>query len=465
MAQNVCESEMSPSCSPDACNIDTRDGRLAVASGYVHELSGIHYVAYPGKVFRFYRWQQKTSVRYLICNSFGLCRYDWMTDTWVWIHEFPLYSVPEKFDFLLLRIGSEERLLIACGFGQMLTWDGVSDTVTPFGSSQFLSDMPQNYVESYMGRLFAAGNPAYPSRLYWSKAPGDNRTVEDWRQDNASPDVSGGHVEIGVGSDPITGLFALSNQLLIFRRDTLFRLIGDRPSNFRILPVDATLTQPVHSACVLRGDRLFFLTRDGLAYYDGLAVQRPKNAGALCKLLKALDFTMCTAASCGDKLYFAAAENNTRYNDILIEYDVPRDSFMVRRGFQPVDLVGQHNELYMLGGNGRVARFSEDSYAYGADPIQAWWKTPGMDLGSKLNRKQLLELYLEARGTGLTVTTNTGSEETERTCALDQTTAAKEIPLHGQGRHVQLTFSNPEGQWFSIEDGVELLCDMQRRPL
>ena len=467
IVQNQCESEMPSSCSPDACNIDTSSGRLAVASGYVQELLGIDYVTIPGRFCRFFRWQQQERSVFLSCNSFGIRRYDRMLDEWISIHQFPSSRVPRYFDFLLLRVGSDERLLIACGISQLLMWDGSSNSVTLFGSSAMLSDMPQNYVANYMGRLFAAGNPDYPSRLYWSKAPGDTRTVEDWRPDPASPDVGGGHVEIGVGTDPITGIFAMSNQLLIFRRDTLYRLIGDRPSNYRILPVDAVFSQPVNSGCVLRGDRLFFLTQEGLAYYDGQTVQRPAGGGALCKLLKKLDFSLCTSAACGDKLYFAARENDPLYNDILIEYDVLRDSFMLRRGFSPVDLIGAHNVLYMQGGDGRVVRFDENSRTYGSNPIHAYWTTPRMDAGSKLSRKQLVELYLEARGTGLNVMTRCDKESAEKEFLLPDTpeAAAVEIPLSGQGRQLQLRFSNSGGQWFSIDDGVELLCDVQRRPL
>ena len=123
--------------------------------------------------------------------------------------------------------------------------------------------------------------------------------------------------------------------------------------------------------------------------------------------------------------------------------------------------------LAIGGGDGRVVRFDENSRTYGTNPIRAYWMTPRMDLGSKLNRKQLLELYLEAKGTGLAVTTCCDTEITEKSCTLpsESAAAAVELPLHGQGRHVQLNFSNPEEQWFAIEDGVELLCDVQRRPL
>ena len=143
------------------------------------------------------------------------------------------YTLDEirELDVYASRLGIE---LVGCiqtlgHLEQILKWDGASAAAEPFGSAEQLSSAPAGLLELYYSRLFAAGDPAHPCRLYWSCAPGDARTVEDWSQDDASPNVSGGHVEVGTDSDPITGLFALSNQLLIFKRDSLYRLLGDRP--------------------------------------------------------------------------------------------------------------------------------------------------------------------------------------------------------------------------------------------
>ena len=74
----------------------------------------------------------------------------------------------------------------------------------------------------YRGRLFAAGDAANPDRLYYSVLPGSGRTVEQWGAVEASPAVEGGHVEIGaLGGDPIVAVRALSNQLLIFKKNSL----------------------------------------------------------------------------------------------------------------------------------------------------------------------------------------------------------------------------------------------------
>ncbi|MPM86038.1 hypothetical protein SDC9_133121 [bioreactor metagenome] len=179
---------------------------------------------------------------------------------WKQLYDFATLASAAQYDFLPVKIASTEYLLIANGTARMAKWDGASETAEAFGSAEGLSNTAVNFVEFYYSRLFAAGDAQNPSRLYYSQAPGDTRTIENWTAATESENVSGGFVDVGTGSDPITGLFALSNQLLIFKRDSLYRLLGDRPGNFRIQPVNGTMQQPVHTACVRVGDVLYFLT-------------------------------------------------------------------------------------------------------------------------------------------------------------------------------------------------------------
>ncbi len=218
--------------SPDACNMDTAGGMLRVAKGFVRHLPGAFPA--PDTLLRLSALRQNGALTFLITASDGLYRYDSATDAFVRMQAFLTTNpAPGAFDYLEMPIGSEDDLLIADGQNRIVKWAG-GDACAAFGSAEGLSDMPQKHLETYYGRLFAAGDPAHLSRLYWSQAPGDARTVENWAQDAASPNTGGGHVEVGTGADPITGLFALSNQLLIFKQDTLYRLLGDRPSNFRV---------------------------------------------------------------------------------------------------------------------------------------------------------------------------------------------------------------------------------------
>lgn len=453
----------SPDTSPDACNMNTLDGCLSVAKGFSRALQTAAPTTDPLK--RLYVYAKPDGLKFVVCTDTQLLVYDPARNNWQMLFRFGYRVEANRFDFLPIKIGSRDHLLIAYGREQLLKWDGEGTAAAYFGSAEMLSNAPQNFLERYFGRLFAAGNPQNPGRLFWSKAPGDTRSIEDWRTDPASPDVSGGFVDVGTDSDPITGLFALSNQLLIFKRDTLYRLLGDRPSNYRILPVDAAFSRPLHTACVRYADRLYFLTKTGLCFFDGQTVRRPMSFRALHTLLEACSLDRCEAAACGDMLYFAIREGaNSAYNDLLIEYDLMRDTFMVRRGFTIAGMCAARGELYLLTGEGKVVKFDE-SQSYDGSPIAAWWETPRIDLGSKGHKKALGELACTGKGAPMKITVKCDGRSYDTTMAFPKDAdSVAEAVLRGEGRVFRLRFSNIDGGSFVLDTGVTVRFDSQLRP-
>ncbi len=270
--QGITENRMNDGESPDACNMDTVNGRLSVAKGYVRACDTPF--PSPGEVRRLYVWNRSGSRLIIIATGDKLYTLDETNGQWRCLYTFEAAAEATLYDFQTVKIASTEYLLISNGNARMAKWDGMSEMALPFGNAEGLSDPAVNFTELYYARLFAAGDTNFPSRLYYSQAPGDSRTIENWTSAEESENVGGGHVEIGTDSDPITGLVALSNQLLIFKRDSLYRLLGDRPSNYRIQPVNGTMQQPTHTACVRVGDVLFFLTSGGMYYFDGQTVQK-----------------------------------------------------------------------------------------------------------------------------------------------------------------------------------------------
>ncbi|MEG1882981.1 MAG: hypothetical protein RRZ24_10290 [Clostridia bacterium] len=463
--QGMCENALDSGDSPDACNMDTFGCNLAVARGYVRhsELP----LESPANIHRLFVWNRPSGTIFLAAVGSKLLALHAGAAAWRSIYVYPgIVSNTVMFDFQVLKIQSTEYLLIANGRDQLLKWDGIADMAVLFGSSQGLSNLPVNYVELYFNRLFAAGDPAHPCRLYWSRAPGDTRTIEDWSAAQEGENVSGGHVEIGTDSDPITGIFALSNQLLIFKRDSLYRLLGDRPGNYRICPINAAMRQPVHTSIIHYGDVLYFLTDGGMYYYDGQNVRRQPDADKVQTLLEKADLSACRAAACRDVLYFALREQHgAQTNDAVLTYDLARGTYMVRRGFIPRDLFSSGGILYLLDENGYLCRFNEgDSYA--GEPIQAYWNTPMTDLSQKISGKHLQELYLRGTGGILAVEARSGDGATYYERILPgKNNEVLEIPLSGDGRAFSLRFSNVNGSRLTVEGGVELLIDLQRRVL
>lgn len=459
---DLSEGLLKPDMSPEAYNADTHSGALCSAKGFSRVMPETVDAETPYE--RMYVYASERGDRYFAAAQDMLYLYDANAGIWRPLYQFERSVSGERMDYLKVRVGTADRLLIACGSEPMLSYDAGTGLVDVFGTAEKLSDKAVSYAELYFGRLFAAGDPSAPSRLYWSKSPGGGRTIDDWRADPASENVSGGFVDVGVDDDPITGLFALSNQLLIFKRDSLYRLLGDRPSNYRIVSVDAAFRQPLHTACVRYADRLFFLTDGGLCFYDGQTVRKSAAFRALEPLLRQANLGGVRAAACGDTLYFAIRTRfGAPYNDTVIEYDVLRDRFMLKRGFTAADLMTVHGALYALTGGGKFVVFDGNT-SYDGDPIDVSYKTPAIDLGRKDTNKTLLRLTASGEGQiGVRAVSDGGVYETT---ALLSTVpeGVTEIPLRGTGRVFRLTFSSVGGRPFRLDAPMTLLFDQQKRP-
>lgn len=458
--QGACENGIDAGESPDARNMDTAGGQLRVARGYVRHHEAAHPA--PGDVLDMAVWRRGDVRRFLTATPTGyqVLAEDGTAFSTVYTSDTAIAQA----DFQTVKLGSTEHMLLAGGGRQIVKWDGEGEAAA-FGSAEQLSDVPVSLLELYYSRLFAAGDPEHPCRLYWSCAPGDERTVEDWSQAEASANVGGGHVEVGTDSDPITGLFALSNQLLIFKRDSLYRLFGDRPANFRIYPVSASMAQPARTACVRVADVLYFLTDMGLYYFDGQTVLRAPDADKIQTFLAGADLSDCRAAACRDRLYFAVRTGGSTVNNAIVVYDLSRRVYMVRDGFAVHGLCADGGVLFLLAGNGTICRFDEGD-TYDGAPIAAYWRTPMTDLGGKLAVKQLKELYLRGSGGVITVEAISNGLTVFFDRLMPETLSdVLEARLAGDGRAFCLRLSNEHGTRFTIDGGVELLLDAQRRVL
>ena len=145
--------------------------------------------------------------------------------------------------------------------------------------------MPVTMYASFYGRLFAAGNPEFPNRLYWSCLPGDGRTIEDWTADDASPDTGGGYVQIGMDGSEITALVAFDQQLLIWCGDELYRLYGATPSQYTLERVFVGFKASTADITLVNGVP-YVLSDDGVWYYNGSSLQRADTDRTLSAFFK-----------------------------------------------------------------------------------------------------------------------------------------------------------------------------------
>lgn len=325
-----------------------------------------------------------------------------------------------------------------------------------------VSDIKVNYLEVYYSRLFAAGDTTNPSRLYWSQPPSDIRSIEDWSMDDASDSTSGGFVDIGeTNSDPIIGLCALSNQLLIFKRTSMYRMLGDRPSNFRVMLITREIEMTANSSIITDGDTPYWITNNGMYLHDGQTPRLIPNSRQIQKTLDAADISLCQSAKNRDRLYFTCKLNSA---DMLIVYDIIDRAYMLRSGFECIDITADNGKLYMLCPDGYIYLWDENCRKYGMESdytggtlIEAYWNTPFTDLGVKSQSKKLTSMFYRGEGGTMRIDSKVGKFVTHKAYQMPADTGdIVKIKLENEGRAFGFKLYNEYGSWFRILGGIEV---------
>jgi hypothetical protein len=456
------ESLISPSCTPDAMNMDVSDGTLAVTKGFskllpagvpVESTSGIDRVC-------FFRNASK-DIPMALSGGF-IYTYDADEEAWTRAYSYSLVGSVRKYSVLMTRIGDTDVMLIADGVNPILKFDG--ETFSQFGSSANCSDAAVGCIAMYRSRLFAAGDYQNPNRLYYSKLPGSGRTIEDWGYDPDSPAVEGGHVEIGTTSgDPITAICAMSNQLLIFKKNSIYRLIGDRPGNFTVELIESDSTPVASTGTAVWRDIIYFVTSDGLHCFNGVDASPMPDSRMIKRIMEGADTTDTRVATAGDRLFFTVKRGaETR----LIEYDLTARRYMQYGGFKADDLASRDGSLIIANSTRYIEKWGEGG-SFDGTPIGAYWSTPLTDLGDKSIIKTLRELYLRGTPEGasmLNLETSVGRHrDTYRVLLPETEDEVLEVPLKNEGRTFRLRLSNEAGGRFTIVGGLELEMGIRRR--
>ena len=456
--QSQSENGLNPAFSPDACNMDTSDGDLAVARGYVRHIPA--QVPGGGAPHRLYLFRRADVDQVIVVA--GREVYAYKNGQWLPVYTFAGGLVSGQVDFVQAQIDSAGYLLIASGEQPIIKYDGTS--AQEFGSTGGLSDKPVQYLTIYRDRLFAAGDPSFPNRLYWSQLPGSGRSIEEWGEVPDSANVSGGHAEIGgTAGDPIQGLCALSNQLLIFKKRSIYRLLGDKPGNFTIERVDADVERAAHTALVSHADQLYFMTDAGLCSFNGVSAAPMADSRRISKTLKEASAADCRGALAHNKLYFTLKESDS---DALMEYDLVRRTYMLRRGFAIGDIAAWDGRLYLINNERYVYRFNEGTSYDGSD-IDAWWQTPLTDLFDKGGVKAMRGLAFRGNSENdaamLVDVCVGGNTATHRLRLPSDESDVLEVPLTNEGRTFRLRIYNEAGGYFRLSGGAELSFETWRR--
>lgn len=350
--------------------------------------------------------------------------------------------------------------------GLEITVDLTGMTVTTSNTIQLrggVSDKHVSSVELYRDRLWSSGDPENPSRLYWSCAAGEGRTIEDWVSDDYYEDASGGHVDVGVADgDKIAALKAMSDCILIFKVNSVWRLYGDRPSNYTLERISDEVGAFDDHEIVTKYGTPYWMTSTGLFYSNGASCLSVDNE---VDYLKDLFWNVVGSArrsACSvpalRKLFFSIY--STSVGKFVLTRDTVTGAYLTFNGANINDIASASDDVLFLCSDGAVLNRDEGSemllsYDTGA-PLDAVWKSQVLELNTLYENVQFKTLLFRASGGRIRITIHTDVGETSvEVVPSDMLTDVIRIPVNmAEARYAQITIHNVNGSRFKIEGGM-----------
>jgi hypothetical protein len=163
------------------------------------------------------------------------------------------------------------------GDRNVVKWDGganatvltanFNDTTTPTSGNIPRAD----HMAVHSGYLWVAGTweggTHYPNRVRWSWANTFNDSGENWRSEDFID------IDDGKDSDSITAIIPFGDQLIVFKRDSVYAVYGYSAESFSVVNISNTVGAVSHQAAIATPAGLFFFDHQtGLNVYSGSGV-------------------------------------------------------------------------------------------------------------------------------------------------------------------------------------------------
>jgi hypothetical protein len=268
-------------------------------------------------------------------------------------------------------------------------WDGVAATTSAWTATS--GAVPAGtFLKSLGNRVWVAGDPANPSRLYWS----DIGNPRGWTAANVLDlDPQDG--------DQITGLGTAGNVLLVFKRRKVFEVYGlDDGSNRR---VSDNIGCVAHRSIVETPAGTFFLTLDkGVWSYDGSSLKRMSEQ--LTPTIQGIvpgNAPLAAGAYFNDHYYLSVSTSGSA-NDLTLDYDFQLGSWWLHDNAEAQWAVftgSSTPELYGAKGTSVRKCYSAGVTQDEGANFTSYWKGPWHVFGNEHVRKRVRQIRFDGTGT------------------------------------------------------------------
>ena len=434
--QSADDSLLSVNQSRDAQNVDVSSGTLKTISGYSKYIA----TAAPAgitRLMKFYKNNTSTGAvtSYLLAAT-ATAIYYWTGSAWAAL---ATGLTSGDWDYLNYQISSTDVIIMGNGADVMKKWDGT--TFSNLGGTPPVAKSISLHAE----RLWATGVKAYPNTVYYS----DDLNPENWTggEDAAGevylPTWDGG-VCIGVSN--------IFSDLVIFKTNNIFRVVGTYPSVYEVKQVYSSVGAIAEKTIVSGNDRAFFLSKDGLYYYNGVSAYPLLGDMAKDVVINPAYAKNAVSIIHKNVLYCAFPEGSSTANNAVFVYDLLNKNLMIWRGIAVTDFMEYEDNLLFTNSTGYVYTMDDNAVTFGGTNINAYWETPWQDLDAFRVTKTADTLYFYAKGNGIMRVDVTFDGKTKtKNVTLSPTGKLHSLSLNLEGRRFKMKFSNVSGSNFELK--------------
>lgn len=200
----------------------------------------------------------------------------------------------------------------------------------------FSPDMPDTFNGTYIST-----DDALPNNIYSSKVG----------EPEAVPIVN--TFPIGTRNQAILRIFALRDAVIILKADGVYRLDGDRPSNFTSTIVDSTVICLSPSSAKVINNQVVFLSNQGVSMVSGSSVNiiSRKIEAPIAAVLGNTDLNLYTSAVAyeSERLYLLTTMSpNTSGPSVVYCYNTLTDSWSTWDTYFRQGIIGPQNKLFLI---------------------------------------------------------------------------------------------------------------------
>jgi len=326
---------------------------------------------------------------------------------------------------------------------------------------------PGNLLELYQDRLWIANSPGTTNsdRIYFSTSGVNGADINDFTTpiEEGEANMHGGFIDIrSYDGSGIIGLKAAFDSLVVFKKKTIYKIVGYSPDTFQVVQVAGSSGTIADKSIAVGNNGIYYLSENGIYFYDGTNTHLiSKKIQKTLSKLEYLKLKKVCGCFFNNKYYLAIPINYNSDATRVIEYDTINDSFMIHDylGSGVTDLKVIDNNLAMASG-----KFIQDINGTSDSFVMSTvWETGFYDFGSQNSKKNTTYIYFRAKG-------SYKNSKIKFTLESDRKSKSIEVPLTNEniiykkklknkGRYFKLIIENPYNSYFELSK-VQLIAEV-----